>query len=292
LPAHASGAAAEWSRVDESRRLAETALDLARRSGDDEALLDAIWARHRCADPNMDVADIVRLGEQATALAQRLGLPVDESFGRLVLLDAAIVLADLISYDAGLVQLTESSRSQHLLLGWWHVHRAPAARAVLLGQFDEAREHPALARGIRNAWVTLPASSSTTASRWVWRGRAGDGSELTPRFFGRALAGQPVPILELPAALGQMIASDGKFGVAGYFRPSGMLLPFAATRATIWSARRRDLFRSRGVGLRVPGRGDLVDGTSCSCRREVREVAPIRCSLWVRSTCCSPGSRW
>jgi hypothetical protein len=263
-----------------------------RRSGDDEALLDAIWARHRCADPNMDVADIVRLGEQATALAQRLGLPVDESFGRLVLLDAAIVLADLISYDAGLVQLTESSRSQHLLLGWWHVHRAPAARAVLLGQFDEAREHPALARGYSQRLGDTAGeqfndgfSVGLAWARW-------DGSELTPGFFGRALAGQPVPILELPAALGQMIASDGKFGVAGYFRPSGMLLPFAATRATIWSARRRDLFRSRGVGLRVPGRGDLVDGTSCSCRREVREVAPIRCSPWVRSTCCSPGSRW
>src|SRR5664280_1509972 len=138
LTAQASRAAAELSRVNEAQRLAEQSLELARRSDDDDALLDAIWATHRSVHPNADVADIVRLGEQATALAQRLRRPVDELFGRLVLLDAAIVLADLPAYDTGLIQVTELARSEQLLLGWWHVHRGLAARAMLVGQFAEA----------------------------------------------------------------------------------------------------------------------------------------------------------
>ncbi|HYN71554.1 MAG TPA: LuxR C-terminal-related transcriptional regulator, partial [Nakamurella sp.] len=218
LTAQASRAAAELSRVDESRRLADSALQLARRSGDDEALLDAIWASHRSAQPNADVTDIVRLGEQATVLAQRLGRPVDELFGRLVLLDAAIVLADLPAYDAGLVQLTELSRSEQLLLGWWHVHRALAARAVLLGQFDEAREHSALAgeysQRLGDAAAEQLGDGFSVGLAWMrWAG-----SDLMPGFVERAAAGPPVPILELSAALGQVIASNGEFRAAGYAR--------------------------------------------------------------------------
>ena len=218
LTAQASRAAAELSRVNEAQRLAEQSLELARRSDDDDALLDAIWATHRSVHPNADVADIVRLGEQATALAQRLRRPVDELFGRLVLLDAAIVLADLPAYDTGLIQVTELARSEQLLLGWWHVHRGLAARAMLVGQFAEAREHSALAgeysQRLGDAAAEQLGDGFSVGLAWMrW-----DGSDLMPGFIERAAAGPPVPILELSAALGQVIASDGEYWAPGYDR--------------------------------------------------------------------------
>ena len=205
LTAQAARIAAELSRVPESRALAARAIELARISGNDEAMLDAVWAGYRCADPNNDLAEVVALGRQAVDLARRLGRPVDEMFARCMLLDAALVQADLVSYDAGLLDLAELSRSQDLLLGWWHLHRGMATRAVLVGSFAEAREHSALANryaerlgDVSGQFLTFGFAVCLAWVRW-------DARDLTPEAEAiGALAGS-APIGDLSIAFASLV---------------------------------------------------------------------------------------
>ena len=177
------------------------------------------------------MADIVRLGEQATELAQRLRRPVDELFGRLVLLDAAIVLADLSAYDAGLVQVTELSRSEQLLLGWWHVHRGLAARAVLLGQFDEAREQSAQAgeysQRLGDAAAEQLGDGFSVGLAWTALGRIGPEARVR-RAGGRRSAGPD------PGAVGGARAGDRvqrQFRAPGYDRHAAAVRDYPRDQA-------------------------------------------------------------
>ena len=205
LTAQAARIAAELSRVPESRALAARAIELARASGDDEATLDAVWAGYRCADPNNDLADVVALGRQAVDLARRLGRPVDEMFARCMLLDAALVQADLVSYDAGLLDLAELSRSRDLLLGWWHLYRGMATRAVLVGSFAEAREHSALADecaeqlgDVSGRFLTFGFAVCLAWVRW-------DARDLTPGPDGLGALAGSAPIVDLSIAFASLV---------------------------------------------------------------------------------------
>ncbi|HEY5115368.1 MAG TPA: hypothetical protein VIJ00_07585 [Nakamurella sp.] len=110
---------------------------------------------------------------------------------------------------------------------------------------------------------------------------------MTPGFVERAAAGPPVPILELSAALGRLIASDGEYRAPGYDRHAAAVREYPRDQTVgavyFFLAELACAYRDAATAGRC---------TSCCCRGAARAAAPTRCSRWVRSTCRWPGSPW
>lgn len=140
LLARRAMAATTTGAAQRARELSAAALELAVRSGDPDAELDGIHARHLtlCAPQFRD--ERVELANRAVELAGTARQPHAELWGHVWLVDAAIQVGDLAEVDRQLDLIEQFAAARQHGVAWWHLHRLRATRAALVGQLQKARE--------------------------------------------------------------------------------------------------------------------------------------------------------
>ncbi|WP_186762729.1 ATP-binding protein [Lentzea tibetensis] len=133
---------------DLARELSADALDLAERSGDPDAELDGIHARHLALCAPQFLAERVALANRAVALADTARQPHASLWGHVWLVDAAFQAGDLAAVDRELALIEQFAAARQHAVAWWHLHRLRATKAALVGKLDAAREHNETARAL------------------------------------------------------------------------------------------------------------------------------------------------
>ena len=140
--------AAESDAGNRARELSAEALALAEQSGDPDALLDGIHARHLSLSAPQFLAERRELATRACEIANRARQPLAELWGHVWLVDAAFQAGDLAAVDHELGQIEHLAAYRKHSLAWWHLHRLRATRAALVGDLDAAVAHNEAARAV------------------------------------------------------------------------------------------------------------------------------------------------
>jgi DNA-binding NarL/FixJ family response regulator len=138
LLAQRAVALCESGRVDEALPDSERAMELAGRSGDPGLLAAVLPARHLAlAGPDWALERLA-LADQALGLARSLAAPVQELWARVWRTDAFWELGDIASADAEIGRLADLAHVLRTPLAKWHLRRCQAARALLVGRYEQA----------------------------------------------------------------------------------------------------------------------------------------------------------
>ena len=129
-------------RLAEATELSARALAMADRHPDEpggvDAVLHALHARHEvCGGPEL-VAERLAVGRRTIALGEATGRPDALVWGHLWRIDDAFELGAVDVVDAGIEALGTVADQLGGTLPRWHELRARAARAHLVGRYDEA----------------------------------------------------------------------------------------------------------------------------------------------------------
>jgi DNA-binding CsgD family transcriptional regulator/tetratricopeptide (TPR) repeat protein len=128
----------ESGRLDEALPDSERAMELAGRSGDAELLAAVLAARHLAlAGPDWPL-ERLGLAEQALEVARTLSAPVQELWAGVWRTDAYWELGDFASVDAEIGRLGSLAQVLRNPVAKWHLQRFQAARAQMVGRYDEA----------------------------------------------------------------------------------------------------------------------------------------------------------
>jgi DNA-binding CsgD family transcriptional regulator len=140
--------AAETGAGNRARELSAEALALAERSGDPDALLDGIHARHVSLSAPQFLDERRELATRACEVANRARQPLAELWGHVWLVDAAFQAGDLAAVDHELGQIEQLAAYRKHGIAWWHLYRLRATRAALTGDLDEAVAQNEAARAV------------------------------------------------------------------------------------------------------------------------------------------------
>ena len=138
LLAQRAVALCESGRLDDALPDSERAMELAERSGDPELMAAVLPARHRAlAGPDWPL-ERLDLAEQALGLARSLAAPIEELWARVWRTNVFWELGDIASVDAEIDRLANLAHSLRNPLAKWHLKRFQAARALMVGRYEEA----------------------------------------------------------------------------------------------------------------------------------------------------------
>lgn len=139
-------AVAEDEGGPRAAELSSAALDAAEATGDTQAVLEALSARHLAISVPQAVLERMALGRRAVEVArgsQTPGAaapqPMSELWGHLWLVDAALQLGNLAELEHELSQIDRVAQVTRSPLARWHYLRLSATYAALVGEFTEAR---------------------------------------------------------------------------------------------------------------------------------------------------------
>ncbi|WP_426565572.1 helix-turn-helix transcriptional regulator [Angustibacter sp. McL0619] len=135
-----TSAAADAGRPQDGREWSRQALELAERSGDDTALVEAARARDKVVEGAFTPPERLRLGRVAVETGTRSGQPMTVLWGLKWRIDAALHLGQMATADAEIAALGQLARSSRLPLVRWHELRVRASVTALRGEFAEALE--------------------------------------------------------------------------------------------------------------------------------------------------------
>jgi DNA-binding CsgD family transcriptional regulator/tetratricopeptide (TPR) repeat protein len=166
--------AASEAGSGEARELSAQALKLAEDSGDPDALLDGIHARHLTLCAPQYRAERVELAHRACELGETAAQPHAALWGHVWLVDAAFQIGDLAGVDYELNQIERFATARRHALAWWHLHRLRACRAALVGEIERAMEYNEAAREVAERLDTDATTGMYFAflyQIWLLRGR-------------------------------------------------------------------------------------------------------------------------
>jgi predicted ATPase/DNA-binding CsgD family transcriptional regulator len=118
--------------------LAAQALAEAERSGDPQAILEALAARHLAISIPQAVAERLELGRRAVALGRTARHPIAALWGHLWRTDAALQLGNLAEANQELAEIDRVATVRRSVLARWHHHRFCAVLAGQSGDFAAA----------------------------------------------------------------------------------------------------------------------------------------------------------
>jgi DNA-binding CsgD family transcriptional regulator len=186
--------------------IAAEALAEAERSGDVDALLEAIAARHLVITVPATVAERLALGARTVDLATRAGKPLAELWGHLWRFDAAAQLGSLREMRHELAAVERLARVQGSLTARWNQLRREAMFAALLGDFAEARQanREAHAIGVHVGDISLIGLSfAFAAALTIVRGDLGELPPDHEQIFAHA---PPIPLVRITRAQLHIVA--------------------------------------------------------------------------------------
>ena len=117
---------------------AAEALAEAERSGDPQAILEALAARHLAISIPQAVAERLELGRRAVDLGRAARHPVAALWGHLWRADAAMQLGNLAEANHELAEIDRVATVRRSVLARWHHHRLRAVLAAQSGDFATA----------------------------------------------------------------------------------------------------------------------------------------------------------
>ncbi|MDF2979293.1 MAG: hypothetical protein K0S40_4021 [Actinomycetospora sp.] len=175
--------AAAGGRLPEAAEVSARALAMADRHEDDpdgvDAVLHALHARHEvCGGPEL-VAERLAAGRRTIALGEATGRPEALVWGHVWRIEDAFELGAIDVVDAGIEALGAVADELGGTLARWHQLRARAARAQLVGRFDEAfalarrfrdvarRSQDPTADGLYEAFISLLHRDLGTLATWT-----------------------------------------------------------------------------------------------------------------------------
>ncbi|HYN97980.1 MAG TPA: helix-turn-helix transcriptional regulator, partial [Pilimelia sp.] len=131
--------------------LSGRAMTMAEAGGDPDALVGALHARHEVNLGPDGVAERLAAGARLARLAHGSGRPDAALWAHVWRIDAALEIGSMDAFEHELFELAGLAER----LGWpmvrWHLLRARAARAILLGDFRQAETHALAARDVAAA---------------------------------------------------------------------------------------------------------------------------------------------
>jgi DNA-binding CsgD family transcriptional regulator/tetratricopeptide (TPR) repeat protein len=138
LLAQRAVALCESSRLEEALPDSQHAMELAEGSGDPALVAAVLPARHLAlAGPDWTM-ERLDLADQALGLARSMAAPIQELWARVWRTDAFWELGDIASVDAEVERLASLAHSLRNPLAKWHVQRFQAARALIMGRYEQA----------------------------------------------------------------------------------------------------------------------------------------------------------
>ncbi len=118
--------------------VAAQALTEAERSGNPQAILETLAARHLAISIPQAVAERLELGRQAVTLGRAASHPVAALWGHLWRADAALQLGNLAEANQELAEIDRVATARRSVLARWHHHRFRAVLAEQSGDFATA----------------------------------------------------------------------------------------------------------------------------------------------------------
>nr|WP_042191694.1 AAA family ATPase [Kibdelosporangium sp. MJ126-NF4]CEL20229.1 regulatory protein, LuxR [Kibdelosporangium sp. MJ126-NF4]CTQ97454.1 regulatory protein, LuxR [Kibdelosporangium sp. MJ126-NF4] len=148
LAQRAIAVADSGNACEQARELSAQALAIAEASGDPDALLDGLHARHFTLCAPQFLAERTELAHRACSLGETAEQPLAAMWGHVWLIDAAFQRGDLAAVDRELGQIEHFATTCQHALAWWHVMRLRATRSALIGDMEQALAHNEAARQI------------------------------------------------------------------------------------------------------------------------------------------------
>ncbi|HEY5856084.1 MAG TPA: AAA family ATPase [Aldersonia sp.] len=262
LVAQRAMAASEGEDVSSSHELSTQALELAELSGDSDAILDGVHARHLALSVPGNGAEQAALAARAIEIGTGAEQPLATMWGYVWMADAGFGSGDLALVDASLGQLDRVAAARHLPLARWHHLRIRGARALLTGQMDEAMECNEAARALANEMDDVSMSGISDAfdtQVFLLRGKVDD-LDKTLRML-RSAPQMPLVRVFWPLALALEDRTDAARAAFEEFRH----LPATAPRGPRWAP----LLAQIGIGA------VLLDDAE-TAEQVYRELVPFR----------------
>src|SRR5262249_23607866 len=138
LLAQRAVALCESGRLDEALPDSERALELAEHSGDLGLVAAVLPARHLALAGPEWTLERLNLADRAIALARSAAAPIPALWARVWRTDVFWELGDIASVDAEIERLAGLTRVLRNPVAKWHLRRFQAARALLVGRYDQA----------------------------------------------------------------------------------------------------------------------------------------------------------
>jgi len=185
--------------------LAAEALAAAEETGDPDAVLEAIAARHLAISTPSSVVERLELGRRAVELGDASTQPIAAVWGHLWRVDAAFQLGNLAEIDRELAEIDRIARTRRSGLARWHHHRLVATRSALLGDFADARAHTIAARELADRMGDASLSDMFYAFCSELGHTRGDPAELPEDWLDLNKSTPDVPLIQLAKCSWQLL---------------------------------------------------------------------------------------
>ncbi len=187
--------------------VSEQALAAARASGNQQAELEAIAARHYVLSYPQAIAERTELAARAVQLAASAPTTMGALWGHLWQADLAFQRGDLTAVQQAISEVERVARKRSSPVARWHALQIRAALDILVGRFDEARDTARAARALADRVGDLSMIGMHYAFHVQLAVVRGDPSELLPDGLDVIAAAPPMPLVR--AALPVIFALQG-----------------------------------------------------------------------------------
>jgi DNA-binding CsgD family transcriptional regulator len=201
--------------------ISRDAMAMAERSGEADALVTAIHARHEVLEPATDLDEVLDLADRTLAL--RSGRPDAELWARGWRLDTLLARGDMSGLDEELQRMTVLADRLGWPLARYHLLRARAARELLHGRFAdadalavEARELGTRAQDETTFWLYLALADAVAVHTGEFRAWAASVRAEAQRFAD-------IPIAAAQICHVAMLMNDREFAQESWSRLRAML---------------------------------------------------------------------
>ena len=177
--------------------LAAESLAAAEATGDPDAVLEALAARHLSIAIPSSVAERLELGRRAVELGDAARQPVAAMWGHLWRVDAAFQLGNLAEVERELAEIDRIAITRRSGLARWHHHRLVATRSALVGDFLRARHHNEAARTLAERMGHVSLIGMYYAFCFELAHTRGDPTELPDEGLDVFMAAPDMPLVQV-----------------------------------------------------------------------------------------------
>lgn len=163
---------------EDRRAMSERALDLARETGDDDALAQALAARCDALAGPEDCRRRLDWAGEIVAAGTRLRSPGVELLGRRFRVVALLELGDVAAADAEVLAYAVTAQSAPQPGYGWYVPMWQAMRAIREGRIADSEPHLAQAERLGRRAASRNAEALLTTLRWCRSGELGAADEI------------------------------------------------------------------------------------------------------------------